>query len=271
MSSNFPSSLDSFNNPSSSDHLDDPLVLHSKQHTNINDSVNAIETWIGISGSIIPTTIEFRLHNTSSGHNHDGYNSAPAMLGPPNIGLGPSYPLGYFTDFTNTTRIGSAIDKINQAMLSITSGSSTVFKYNSTTLGLSGVINTINISGSSEGVVGYYSGSVATFYFSESLKEISRKLILLADGGPFEGYQTGAFRIYGYESNQTFITESIWYTDSLMTSKIVSEKITYGPKRTINTVQWKAYLNDGMTIASIVTDTIYYRGIFEISRSRSII
>jgi len=266
----YPSGLDTFNNPSPSDHLDDPLVLHHQQHSDINDAVVEIEDWIGVSGSLVPYTIEFRLHNTSLGHNHDGYNSRPVALGPPQFGSGPTYPIGYYSDFTNTTRVGSAVDRLNQALLTITSGSSTTFQYNGIVINPSGT-TIVNISGSSETVVAFGSGSTITYFFSESLKETSRKLILLADGGPFEGYATGAFRTIGYEANKIFATESIWFTDSSMTSKIVSEKITYGPKRTVSVREWKAYATDGSTVLSTVTDNIYYRSVFEVSRSRTIL
>ena len=44
MASNFPSSLDSFTNPSSSDALDSVSVPHATQHSDLNDAVEAIET-----------------------------------------------------------------------------------------------------------------------------------------------------------------------------------------------------------------------------------
>lgn len=46
MASNFPSSLDNFTNPTSSNTLDNPS--HSSQHSDINDAVEAIETKLGI-------------------------------------------------------------------------------------------------------------------------------------------------------------------------------------------------------------------------------
>jgi len=267
LSTNYPQNLDSFTNPNGNDHLDNPLVLHSEQHSNTNDAIEAIENWIGISGSNTPYTIEFRIHNTASGHNHDGFNSAPVSLGPPESGS--QYPIGYFTNFNSTTRVGSAVDQINRALLNVTSGSSTIFQFNGITLGISGVINTVNISASSETVVASYSGSTATYYFSESLKETTRKLIILANGGPFEGYATGAFRVIGYE-NKVFPTESIWYTDSSMNSKIVSEKVIYNSRKLISSKEYRAYATDGTTVLSTIIDNIYYNGIFESSRSRNI-
>ncbi len=49
MASNFPSSIDSFANPLSSDNLDSPS--HSGQHADANDSIEKIETKLGIGAS----------------------------------------------------------------------------------------------------------------------------------------------------------------------------------------------------------------------------
>lgn len=49
MASNYPTSLDSFTNPTSGDKLDSPS--HSDQHSNVNDAVEAIETKVGIGAS----------------------------------------------------------------------------------------------------------------------------------------------------------------------------------------------------------------------------
>ena len=43
MASNFPSSLDTFTNPSSSDAMDSVSVPHATQHSDLNDAVEALE------------------------------------------------------------------------------------------------------------------------------------------------------------------------------------------------------------------------------------
>lgn len=76
MSSTFPLTIDSFFNPTSGTLLNATVPLkHSTQHTNINDAVFAVQTRIGVTSSSVPTTIDFELHDVSSGHNHDGVNS----------------------------------------------------------------------------------------------------------------------------------------------------------------------------------------------------
>jgi hypothetical protein len=55
MATNFPTSIDSFTNPSSGDTLDSPS--HAAQHTNINDAMVAVQTRLGTgSGTIGATT-----------------------------------------------------------------------------------------------------------------------------------------------------------------------------------------------------------------------
>ena len=45
MATNYPTSLDTFVNPTSNDSLNSPS--HSQQHTNLNDAVLALETKVG--------------------------------------------------------------------------------------------------------------------------------------------------------------------------------------------------------------------------------
>jgi len=68
---NFPTSLDSFTDPLSTDTV--AGVDHAAQHTNINDSVAALETKVGADSSAVTTTLDYKLKSTSStdpGHKH---------------------------------------------------------------------------------------------------------------------------------------------------------------------------------------------------------
>jgi hypothetical protein len=47
VATNYPSSLDNFTNPTSTDTLDSATVPHASQHADINDAVEAIETALG--------------------------------------------------------------------------------------------------------------------------------------------------------------------------------------------------------------------------------
>lgn len=59
MSTNFPTALDGFTNPTTLNHLDDVPVLHSTQHTNTNDAILALETKLGINFSAVATSLDF--------------------------------------------------------------------------------------------------------------------------------------------------------------------------------------------------------------------
>jgi len=53
MATNFPTSLDSFTNPSASDALDSATVGHASQHANINDAMVAVQTKLGTGAGTI--------------------------------------------------------------------------------------------------------------------------------------------------------------------------------------------------------------------------
>jgi hypothetical protein len=96
-----------------------------------------------------------------------------------------------------------------------------------------------------------------------------RKLIHLADTGPYEGFASGAFREVLPASNP-FPTSITWYTSAAKTHKIVEKLKTYNVNKTPSTIIWKSYATDGVTVLATVTDTITYNGVFELSRTRTI-
>jgi len=99
-----------------------------------------------------------------------------------------------------------------------------------------------------------------------------RQLIHLADGvgGPYEGFPTGAYRVIS-PFGALFPTNITWYASNAMTAKIVQKDIAYTSFGQPQTIQWKVYDTNGITILATVTDTISYSGIFETSRLRSIV
>lgn len=97
-----------------------------------------------------------------------------------------------------------------------------------------------------------------------------RQLVHLAEeGGPFEGFASGAYQ-ETLPSANPFPTSIIWWTSSAKTAKIVEETITYNANKTIATDEWKVYDVDGTTVLVTVTDTISYSGVFETDRTRTI-
>jgi hypothetical protein len=59
MSSNFDTSLDSFTDPAATSKLNSPA--HSQQHINLNDAVEKIEAKVGVTGSAVTTTHDYKL------------------------------------------------------------------------------------------------------------------------------------------------------------------------------------------------------------------
>jgi hypothetical protein len=100
-----------------------------------------------------------------------------------------------------------------------------------------------------------------------------RQLIHLADGigGPFEGFASGAYRETTYPIGLPFYDSQIWYNDITKTKKIVEKTIVRNAINMPVTITWKAYDVDGVTVLSVVTDSIVYvNNIFETNRTRTI-
>lgn len=58
---NFPVTLDDFTNPTPSDDLNTPAVLHSTQHANINDAVEALQAKVGVDSSAVTTSLDYKV------------------------------------------------------------------------------------------------------------------------------------------------------------------------------------------------------------------
>lgn len=263
MPSAFPYLLDSFINPTGSNHLSDLIVLHSLQHTNNNDAIEAIQTRIGIISSSVTNSIEYELHNTSGGHNHDGINSRQIVIGPPPYG-GIDYVSGTFL-FSSSTDIGTVINSFNTFLLS--SSAKPNFQVNETNFGASTLIK---FTSSNDAVTGSLTGSQLNIIIN-ALTEKSRRLILLAGcDGPYETYSS-SYRTIGYlNTTSVFPTESIWYEDSFLTKKILSHFVEYNSMRQITKSIWTVYDNNGITPLYVATDIITYNGLKEIYRERTL-
>jgi len=66
MASNFPSSLDSFTNPSSSDAMDSVSVPHATQHSDLNDAVEALQAKVGADSSAVTTSHDYKIADHAS-------------------------------------------------------------------------------------------------------------------------------------------------------------------------------------------------------------
>lgn len=63
MSVNFPTSLDSLPNPTSTDLLENATLAldHDQQHSNANDAIEALEAKVGVDGSAVTTSHDYKL------------------------------------------------------------------------------------------------------------------------------------------------------------------------------------------------------------------
>lgn len=89
MAISFPSSIDSFTNPSASS--DTAVLSHASQHDNANDAITALENKVGVNSSAVTTSIDYLLKNTSSvdpGHKHTLTTSVTGTLPVANGGTG---------------------------------------------------------------------------------------------------------------------------------------------------------------------------------------
>lgn len=61
MPTNYPAGYDNFSNPTPTNNLGDPAVLHTDQHTNVNDAVEAMQAEFGTNPSGSHATVSDRL------------------------------------------------------------------------------------------------------------------------------------------------------------------------------------------------------------------
>lgn len=64
MATNFPNELDNFINPNPNDPLSRPS--HAEQHQNANDAIEALQTKVGIDGSLDQNSLDYRLARLES-------------------------------------------------------------------------------------------------------------------------------------------------------------------------------------------------------------
>lgn len=106
MATNFPTGLDSYNNPTGTDVLDDVTVLHSAQHSNVNDAVEAVETKIGIDFSSTVNSLDYvtkLVLMTCLQHQSGGYREIAYVTSKPFINT--------VTWYTNSSKTVKLVEK----------------------------------------------------------------------------------------------------------------------------------------------------------------
>lgn len=104
---------------------------------------------------------------------------------------------------------------------------------------------------------------------SEEDHKILRQLIHFIDDGPAEGFTSGAYK-ETLPAGSPFPTSEIWWESSSKLKKIVS-LVTTWTGAVITQEVWDIYDTDGSTSLATITDGISYSGIFETSRTRTIV
>ena len=61
MATGYPAAIDNFTDPTPTDNLNTPAVLHTTEHTNVNDAINAIETELGTNPKGAALSVKARL------------------------------------------------------------------------------------------------------------------------------------------------------------------------------------------------------------------
>ena len=64
MATGFPTSLDALTNPTSTDSLTSPS--HAGQHADANDAIEALQVKVGVNGSAVTTSLDYKVSNPTS-------------------------------------------------------------------------------------------------------------------------------------------------------------------------------------------------------------
>ena len=87
MSTAFPTALDAFTNPTTTSKLGDVGVVHSEQHANANDAIEALEAKVGINNSTDPNSLDYKATNLKG--RLEGWND---LVTPVTVANGASAP-----------------------------------------------------------------------------------------------------------------------------------------------------------------------------------
>lgn len=128
----FPTTLDVLTNPTPADTLGTTAVLHSTQHANANDAIEAIEAKVGINGSTDATSLDYLLNVARP----RGALTAPALVTTTqsgisgeadltNVTVAPTVGTSRRVRVTCEVTVGATVTD-DQAMLRIKEGATTL-------------------------------------------------------------------------------------------------------------------------------------------------
>lgn len=249
----------------------DPTGLAHVSSNNVQDAIEELDAAVGTTGitEADHKTLRQLIHLADEGGPYEGF-----LTGAYQETIGSPFPTSviWWTDSGKTAKIVEETVTYN-GNKTVNTDNWKVYDTDGVTL-LAEITDTVVYAGVFElnrtrAITDYFPGGSVTVTV-DSHKTL-RQLIHLADeGGPFEGFSSGAYQ-ETLPSSSPFPTSIIWWTSAAKVAKIVEETITYNGNQTVNTDQWKVYAVDGTTVLATVTDTIAYSGVFELSRTRTIV
>lgn len=106
MTTSFPNAVDTFSNPTGATLLEQPGLKHSDQHSNANDSIEALEIKLGVNFSNTQNTIDYICNlflMTQGQHQAGTYREVEYSVSPPiNINA-----IKWYTDASKSTLLVS--------------------------------------------------------------------------------------------------------------------------------------------------------------------
>jgi len=251
----------------------DPTGMIHVVSNNVQDAIFELDSAVGTGSSGITAlehkTLRQLIHLADEGGPYEGFTTGAYQETLPASNAFPTSIIWW----TSSAKLAKIVEEsiTYNANKTIATDNWKVYNTDGSTL-LAEITDTVTYSGVFElyrtrSITDY---SVSSGYITSEDHKILRQLIHLAEeGGPYEGFSTGAYR-ETLPSASPFPTSVIWWTDSGKTSKIVEETITYNSNKTVATDQWEVYATDGVTVLATVTDTVTYSGVFELNRTRAI-
>ena len=118
MATSFPTGLDALTNPTSADGLNSPD--HAGQHADANDAIEALEAKVGVNGSAVVTSLDYKITNINASNLTSGTvptaRVAGSYTGITSVGtLGSLTVTGDVTVDTNTLKVDSTNNRVGIA------------------------------------------------------------------------------------------------------------------------------------------------------------
>lgn len=250
----------------------DPTGLSHVTSNNVQDAIEELDASVGTTGITEAEHKALRqlIHLADEGGPYEGFTTGAYQETLPSATPFPTSVI-WWTDSGKTAKIVEETVTYNPNK-TIATDNWKVYDVDGVTL-MAEITDTIVYSGVFElhrtrAITDYFPGGSATITI-EQHKTLRQLIHLAEEGGPFEGFSSGAYQ-ETLPSASPFPTSVIWWTSAAKVSKIVEETVTYNPNKTVNTDQWKVYATDGVTVLATVTDTVVYSGVFELNRVRAI-